>query len=242
MKRKYMHLTLNLKPLVFTALILCLFSVAKAQHRTSAGLSYGGGGSGEPDPFAWGMSISGGYEALTGDARGTYAGAPVFSLSLTRNWNDFTFNGTIGYASHKPKSDTAFVYADDTEIGYVKYNDFNTLQFYVGAAYNIPVADIVKFYLGANLGAYRNSLSYVSSSADGTLTGNFSGTQAFFAPKAGFNFQISPSVSFSVEAKYNIVSKSSGTTSADSTSTSNYTYNIGSFKTFSVTGALNFLF
>lgn len=234
------------KKIIKLLMLICfiLFSAltANAQRHASDALTYGGGGNGDPDPNAWGLSLSGGYESLTGDAGSGFKGAPVFSLSITRNWNNFTFNGTVGYASHKPKLDTSFIFVNSTEVGYVKLSNFNTLQFYAGAAYNIAVADAANFYIGANVGAYNNSLSYSSASEfSPTVTSDkFSGTQLFFAPKLGLNFVISPHVTFSVEGKYNIISSSSTKTSAQADST--YTYSIGAFKSYTVTGALNFIF
>jgi len=230
------------KALSLSCFILLMAFSASAQHRQSDALTYGGGGNGDPDPNAWGLSLSGGYESLTGDAGSGFKGAPVFSLSLTRNWNNFTFNGTVGYASHKPKVDTSLIFADNTEVGYVKLSNFNTLQLYVGAAYNIAIADAANFYIGANIGGYDNSLSYTAASvlSPTVMSDKFSGTQLFIAPKLGINFVISSHVTFSVEGKYNIISSSSTKTSAQTDST--YTYNIGSFKSYSVTGALNFIF
>lgn len=230
------------RALSLSCFILLVAFSANAQRRQSDALTYGGGGNGDPDPNAWGLSLSGGYESLTGDAGSGFKGAPVFSLSLTRSWNNFTFNGTAGYASHKPKVDTSFIFVNSTQVGYVKLSNFNTLQLYVGAAYNIPVADAANFYIGANVGAYNNSLSYTSASVlSPTVTSDkFSGTQLFFAPKLGLNFVISPHLTFAIEGKYNIISSSSAKTSAQADST--YTYSIGSFKSYSVTGALNFLF
>ncbi len=232
------------KLLAVACFMLLTTFAANAQHRQSDALTYGGGGDGGPDPTAWGISVSGGYETLTGPPNSSYKGAPVFSLSLTKNWNNFTFNGTVGYASHKPKADTSFIYIDDTEVGYVKFGNFNTLQFYVGAAYNIPVADEANFYIGANLGGYDNSLSYTSATilSPDVTSGKFSGTQVFFAPKAGISFLISSHVTFSIEGRYNVVSGSSTKTSADAETASSYSYSVGSFKSFAATGALNFIF
>lgn len=247
----YMYATTHLslqkritRILVLTCFILftALSVSAQYHHRQSEALTYGGGSNGDPDPNGWGLSLSGGYESLTGDAGSGFKGAPVFSLSLTRNWNNFTFNGTVGYASHKPKVDTSFIFVDNTEVGYVKLSNFNTLQFYVGAAYNIPIADAANFYIGANVGGYDNSLTYVAESefSPTITTGKFSGTQLFFAPKLGINFIISSHVTFSIEGKYNVVSSSSAKTAAQTDSA--YTYSVGSFKSYTVTGALNFVF
>lgn len=231
-----------IRALALSCFILLTALAASAQHRQRDALTYGGGSNGDPDPNGWGLSFSGGYESLKGDAGNSFKGAPVFSLSLTRNWNNFTFNGTVGYASHKPKVDTSFIFIDNTEVGYVKFSNFNTLQFYVGAAYNIPVADAAGIYIGANVGGYDNSLSYTSASelSPTITTSKFSGTQLFFAPKFGIDFVISSHVTVSVEGKYNVISNSSTKTSAQADSS--YTYSIGSFKSYSVTGALNIIF
>jgi hypothetical protein len=244
MRHKF-HTVTNQKTVKFLfllTLIFCLCNAANAQRRQSDALTYGGGGGGDPDPNAWGLSVSGGYETLTGDAGSGFKGAPVISLSLTRNNNNFTYSFTMGYASHNPKSDTSNIDIDGTTFGYIKYGNFNTFQVYGGVAYNIPIADEANLYLGLNAGEYASSMSYSVITTEDTESGDFSGIQAFVAPKVGINFLISPHASFAIEAKYNFIQSSSSTTSSDAESGTSYSYSVGAFKSYTVSGAFNFYF
>jgi hypothetical protein len=211
---------------------------ANAQQRQSDALTYGGGGNGGPDPNGWGLSVSGGYEGPTGPMRSYYGGAPALSVSLLKNWNGFTFNGTVGYASFKPKQDTAYIDVDGTQVGYVKYYNYNSLEFFVGGAYNIPVADVATLYVGLNVGAYSNSAKYDVNTVEGNTSASVSGTTELVAPKIGLNFMIDNHFTFGIEGRYNFQFGSSKT----SAETDGYGYSAQSIKTYTVSGVLSYFF
>jgi len=227
------------KSLVLTLVILSAFSVAHAQHRQSDALTYGGGGSGYPDPNGWGITVSGGYDATTTDMRSVYGGAPTFSIGVVKSLNDFTFNVSIGHVSYKPKVDTSFIYADNTTVGYVHYGNFSSLEFYVGAAYNVEIADQAKLYFGLNLGSYANSFTFDENTVDGNFSASSSSKAICVAPKIGINFIISSHWSFAIEGRYNI---ESGGSSSSSTSNEDVSYSISSIKTFTTSGAFTYYF
>jgi hypothetical protein len=228
------------KTLLVTLIISSIFSVANAQHRQSDALTYGGGGGGYPDPNGWGITVNGGYDATTGDMRGIYGGAPTYNIGVVKSLNDFTFNGNIGYVSYKPKVDTDFIYADNTTVGYIKYDNFNSLELYLGAAYNVEIADQAKLYFGLNFGTYFNSFKYDAASLDGSFTASASGKAAYFAPKVGINFIISSHWAFAIEGRYNVEAGSSS--SSTDTEDASYSYSISSIKTFTVSGGFTYYF
>ena len=211
---------------------------ASAQHRQSDALTYGGGGNGGTDANGWGLAFSGGYDGPTADMRSTYKGAPAYSISLIHNWNGFTFNTTIGYVSYKPKQDTAFIDVDGTQVGYIKYGNFNSLEFFIGGAYNIPVADVANLYLGLNIGSYYNSFQYDVSTISGNTDANTTGEAQFVSPKIGLNFIISNHFAFGVEGRYNF--EFGSYKSGDSTD--GYSYSPGNIKTYTVSGVLSYYF
>ena len=190
-----------------------MYSATDAPRRSNGGLTYGGnsGGSGGGNGSGgfgstWAISLSGGYDVPTGDFGTTYKAAPTFSFSVLRNYGDFTFNTTIGYASYKPKFDTIYVYGNDPTQGYVQYGHFNSLEIYVGAAYNFQVADNAKLYLGVNLGTYYDFFSYSSNDGAGDISSyNADQSQSYVAPKIGVDFMVSDNLSLGVEAKYNFM-------------------------------------
>ena len=204
---------------------------ARAQYSGSS-LTYGGGGLGDPNPNAWGIAVSAGYDGPTGDMRSVYGGGGAYSFSVLHNWNGFTFNASFGYTSYKPKQDTIFYYADDEESGYDKYNKYTSLEFYVGGAYNIPIADITNLYLGLNIGEYVDKFSFIGNT--GGTTSYYASSQSetqFVAPKLGLNFLITNHLSFGVEGKYNVQFAKNSDGSGSST-----------LGTYTVSGVLNCFF
>jgi len=239
-----MHLNTHLpskkitKALSLICFMLLTALTASAQHRQSDALTYGGGSNGGPDADGWGIAVGGGFDGPTGDMRSTYKGAPAFSLSLLKNWNGFTFNATVAHVSYQPKQDTSYIDVDGTEVGYVKYYNFNSTEFFVGGAYNIPVADVTNLYLGINAGAYDNQFKYDVNTLYGSSTAITSGTSEFVSPKIGLNFIISNHFAFGVEGRYNFQfgSYKSGN------STDGYGYSTQNIKTYTVSGVLSYYF
>jgi hypothetical protein len=199
----------SVKLFALTAIILVMHATVNAQSRYNPSLSYGGDGA----SYDWGISLSGGYDAPTGDLATTYKWAPDFAVSVLHNYGDFTFNATIGYVSYKPKLDTFYYDNTDPGAGYVKYSNFRALQFYVGAAYNIALTEQAKLYVGVNLGSYYTHFSFNANDGLGDeYVGDETVGQSYIAPKLGFNFLLNDNVTLGLEAKYNfLLSSSSGT-------------------------------
>ena len=189
------------KALVLTCFALLIYSSAQAQRGYYSG--YGGSESN------WGISIIGGYDVPTGDMGTTFKAAPTFGVSVKHNYGDFTFNANIGYVSYKPKLDTFYYDPTDKTAGYIKYDNFSSLQFYVGAAYNIAISDQAKFYFGIDLGSYYNYFSYVSNAGLGYDAASSSNEESYFAPKLGINFMLNDNLSLGIEGKYNFLFSSS---------------------------------
>lgn len=224
------------KTFVLSCVVLLTAIAASAQHRKSAALTYGGGGNGDINPNGWGLSLSAGYDGTTGDMRSTYKGAPAYSFSMLHNWNGFTFNTTIGYVSYHPKQDTSFIYAGDTQAGYIQYGNFRSLEFFVGGAYNISIADAANLYLGVNIGSYYNSFDVDAVTDAGTYSYSSNSSTQFVSPKLGFNFIIDDHFTFGLEGRYNLQFGSK------STDTDGYSYGISNIKTYTVSGVLSYYF
>lgn len=204
--------TKTLKAIALIFLISLVTISAQAQRRSSAALTYGGGGSyGSANEDGWGIAIGGGYEMPTGDLGTTFKGAPVFSISAIHNWGNFTFNTTIGYASFRPKLDTTFIYYDGQEAGYIKYGHYSSFEIYAGAAYNIAVADNAKFYFGFDAGSYYNHLdvssgdTYTGYTVDDETVSSGDQSAGYIAPKIGVKFVIGSNLLFGFEGKYNFM-------------------------------------
>lgn len=196
------------KTLALTCFTLLIYSSAQAQHHNYSGLSYGGGSNG--DGSNWGISVLGGYDIPTGDLGTTFKAAPTFGVSVKHNLGDFTFNANIGFVSYKPKLDTFYNDPTDKTAGYIKYDNYSSLQFFVGGAYNVAIGDQAKFYFGLDLGSYYNYFSYVSNDGlYGYDAGNSTDEESYVAPKLGINFNVSDNISLGVEAKYNFLFASS---------------------------------
>jgi hypothetical protein len=201
------------KTLALTCFTLLIYSSAQAQHHSYSGLSYGGGSNG--DGSNWGISILGGYDVPTGDLGTTFKAAPTFGIGVKHNYGDFTFNVNIGFVSYKPKLDTFYFDATDKTAGYIKYDNYSSLEFYVGAAYNIAIGDQAKFYFGLDLGSYYNYFSYDSNDGIGENAANTYNEASYVAPKLGINFMLNDNLSLGIEGKYNFTfSSSSGSGNA----------------------------
>jgi len=217
----------SIKSIILTTLIVLLYTSVNAQmysatdapKRNNGGLTYGGdsGGSGGSGGGSfggtWAISLSGGYDVPTGNLGTTFKAAPTFSFSVLRNYGNFTFNTTIGYVSYKPKLDTFYFYGNDPTQGYAQYGNFSSLEVYLGAAYNIQVADNAKVYFGLNLGSYYNFFTVTTNDGQGDInTLNTTEEQSYIAPKIGVDFMVSDNLSLGLEAKYNfMLSSDSGT-------------------------------
>ncbi len=190
------------KTLVLTCFTILIYTSVQAQHRYYSGYGYGGSQSN------WGISILGGYDVPTGDLGTSFKAAPTFGIGVKHNYGNFTFNANIGYVNYKPKADT--VYFDQSDkTSYVKYGNLSSLQFYVGAAYNVAIGDQAKFYFGVDLGSYYNYFSF--DSYDG-ISENYSDNYdeaSYLAPKLGINFMLNDNLSLGVEAKYNFTFETS---------------------------------
>jgi hypothetical protein len=213
------HTQLNmLRKIPFTALaiiilVISINSSVQAQHHNYSGLTYGGGGNGGGTD--WGISISGGYDVPLGDMGATFKAAPTFAIGVKHNFGNFTFNVNIGLVSYKPKLDTSYVDPADHTAGYVKYDNFSSIEYYAGAAYNIAIADQAKFYFGLDIGSYYNYYSYVSYDGFGYDSADTYDDESYIAPKLGINFLVSDNLSLGIEGKYNFLfSYSSGASDA----------------------------
>jgi hypothetical protein len=206
----------SFKAVILTALVVLLYTSVNAQmysatdapSRNKGGLTYGGssGGSGGSGDKSWGLSLSAGYDVPTGDMSSTFKAAPTFSFGYLNNYNNFTFNATIGYVSYKPKFDTAYFVGNDPTQGYLQYGNFSSLEVYTGAAYNIPISDNAKFYFGFDLGTYVNFFNYSLNDGQGnTYNYNTTYEQDFIAPKLGVDFMVSDNLSIGLQAKYNFI-------------------------------------
>lgn len=216
--------------MIFTAL------GANAQYRQSDALTYGGGGNGGPDPNGWGIAVGAGYEGTTGDLRSTYKGGGSYSINILHNFNNFTFNASMGFVSYSPRVDTSFINVDDTQVGYIKYGGYTSIVGFVGCAYNVQVADITNLYFGLNIGTYYNSVDVEASTIEGNYSSNTTTSTEFIAPKLGLNFILSNHFAFGIEGRYNV---QFGSKASD---TDGYSYSVGNIKTYTVSGLLSYYF
>jgi len=235
----------SFKTIILTTLIISLYTSVNAQmysatdppKRSNGGLTYGGdNGSGDGDR-SWALSLSAGYDVPQGNMGSTFKAAPTFSFSYLNNYNNFTFNASIGYVSYKPKFDTAYFVGNDPTQGYLQYGSFNSLELYTGAAYNISISNNARFYFGFDIGSYLNFFKYSTNDGQGDIsTYNTTYSQQFIAPKLGVDVMVSDNLSLGIEAKYNFIFSGSEADNLnfnvdDIYVTSNYTS--PSYKTFS---------
>jgi hypothetical protein len=230
----------SFKALILTAFGILFYTIVNAQtysatdapKRNSQGLTYGDGGGGYGDKSS-ALSLNVGYDIPEGYMSSSFKAAPTFSLSYLQNYSAFTFNATIGYVSYKPKYDTVAFIDGDPADGYFQYGHFNSLEFYTGAAYNVPITDNAKFYFGLDIGTYLNFFKYSINDGEGDInTYSTTYSQQFVAPKLGVDFMVSDNVSLGLQAKYNFIF--SGPQSSD-IANENYDvdYTALAYKTFS---------
>jgi hypothetical protein len=199
------------KILALTALILLLCLSAHAQHRTEQGLTYGGGGAGDNPGDGFGIGANVGYDIPTGDLGKTFKAAPTFGLGLIYNINGLTLSANFGIASFKPKIDTIYYYAANQTIGSLAWNDYKVSEYYLGAAYNIPVDDGVKFFFGLNAGVYSAKISYHTVDIYENTQFNKTEQELYFAPKVGFSIAVNDNFSINPGLKYNYFKPLGGT-------------------------------
>lgn len=206
-----------IKSLLSIVILLLMCFAANAQRRSGSGLTYGGGGgygggAGSYGGSEWGISLNAGYDVPTSDLAASFKSAPTFGISLLHNIGSFTFNATIGYVSYKPKLDTFYYDETDHTAGYIHFNNFSSFEFYAGAAYNIPLGEQAKLYVGLNVGTYYTHFAYDSNDGAGYEDAADTYNEAsYVAPKVGITFMLSDNISLGVEGKYNFqISSSSG--------------------------------
>jgi len=235
----------SLKTIILTTLFISLYASVNAQmysatdppKRSNGGLTYGSdNGSGNGDR-SWALSLSAGYDVPQGDMSQSFKAAPTFSFSYLNNYNNFTFNATIGYVSYKPKFDTTYFVGNDPTQGYLQYGSFNSLEIYTGAAYNVPISNNAKLYFGLDIGNYFNFFNYTTNDGQGnTSTYSSAYSQQFIAPKLGVDVMVSDNLSLGLEAKYNFIFSGSEADNLDFTTDDAYvtsSYTALSYKTFS---------
>ncbi len=216
-----------------------MYSATDPPKRNNQGLTYGdsNGGNGGNGDRSWALSLSAGYDLPQGDMSQSFKAAPTFSFSYLNYYNNFTFNASIGYVSYKAKVDTAYFVGNDPTQGYLQYGSYNSLETYVGAAYNVPIADNAKVYFGLDFGNYINFFNFSSNDGEGnTSTYNTTYSQQFIAPKLGVDVMVSDNLSLGLEAKYNFLFSGSQATDLDFTDEDIYvssSYSALSYKTFS---------
>jgi hypothetical protein len=240
----------SFKAVILTTLIILLYTPVNAQmysatdapKRSNGGLTYGGssgGSNGGNGGFGsnWALSLSAGYDVPQGDMSSTFKAAPTFSFSYLTNYNNFTFNATIGYVSYKPKFDTVYFVDGDPTQGYLQYGSYNSLEIYTGVAYNVSISDNAKVYFGFDLGNYFNLFKYTTNDGQGDIsTFNTAYSQQFIAPKLGVDVMVSDNLSLGLEAKYNFILAGSNANDLDFSTDDAYatsTYTALSYKTFS---------
>jgi hypothetical protein len=188
---------------IFFVLLMCSGFQADAQLHKDPWLNYGGGGSGSSPDAGYGMSLNAEYDAPTGSLGNTFSPAPSFTLNVLKYFNGFTFNASVGFHSYSPKQ-PIFYYSDGAGgTATVVYDNFPVYSFYVGAVYNVQLANALRFYAGFNMGAYYARYSYTASGEFGGNFENLIDDYLYVAPKLGFNYMISDQFGLGLEAKYN---------------------------------------
>lgn len=195
--------------LLFAFVLISCFSTVMAQRRSHAALTYGGGGNGGTNfNDGWAIGFGTAYDVPQGNLSYSYKPTINFNTSVYRYFGAITTSASLGYHSYKPKEDAFYEYNDDGSLSYTStLSNFRVFSFYLGAAYNIDVADNFRVYGGVNIGAYYThyAISYdVTGYESGSST--LSQQEAYLAPKLGIIFPLSSSVGISMESKYNFFS------------------------------------
>jgi len=198
----------GLLPVVIMLLMFWSYDAGAQYHRDPWNHYGGGGGSGTVTYEGYAIVVSTDYDVPLGDLGTIYKGAPSFNLNVTNYWNDFTFNAGIGYHVYKPKADSLFYDDGAGGVGSVSYETFPVFSIYGGAAYNLQIEQGLRFYLGANLGAYYIRLGFQSNDQFGNSSSEINEQEVYIAPKFGFNIMFNNSVGVNLEGKYNFFSPS----------------------------------
>lgn len=202
----------------FVLMLLCMFGTAKAQHRSHAALTYGGGSSGDS---GYGIMFGVGYDAPLGVLKDAYKPTLAYNLGLTKAVNNLTFSFSLGYHSYKPREiDLGFLNDGSSdnnsvsvELSSLVFSNYKIYSAYFGAIYNVDVAEGVKVYGGANLGFYQAhyvvldpELVIDENTDAGDIEANLlkqRDLDFYVAPRLGLTFALNENIDLSLESKYN---------------------------------------
>lgn len=190
----------------------CFVGTATAQRRSSAALTYGGGGTGGSNfESGYAISLGIGYNAPLNYLKDLYKPAIAYHLGLARFMDKFTVSVNLGYHAYKGKDDpfgliSAEVDDEPVPTQNTKFvlPDYKVYSGYASIVYNIDLAEAARLYGGVNLGGYYtyNYDFYVR--GDGTLGTYGHHVKNFYvAPRLGVIFGLTEHIGLSLESTYN---------------------------------------
>lgn len=152
------------------------------------------------------LSVTTHYDLPVGNLGYTFKPAMAYGFNVIAFSDGWTGNCSIGYEVFKPKLNTFYYKADDTNIGKISYQDYSALSLYLGLAYNFHVTEKFWIFTGLNLGVYYTHYAYNLSDIYGEDFNDFHEKNLYGAPKAGVTFVLSNNILVSLESKYNFFS------------------------------------
>ncbi|WP_188409708.1 hypothetical protein [Mucilaginibacter phyllosphaerae] len=200
---------------VYTLLVVLLIIIwlpANAQHRGSAGInadgdvlsgsSHNSGGYIAQD--GWLIALNLGYESPLGDMKEIYKGAPTFGVTVGKRMGSLVYTGTVDYRVYKPIQSN-ISYTDDLYSYTATYGNYSGIGLYAGVAYELPLGSSATMYGGIN-GGYIIASFKMTIQGDGIdgSTESAGSSVTYIAPKLGFNFAVSNSMSIGLEARYSL--------------------------------------
>ncbi|AYL96383.1 hypothetical protein [Mucilaginibacter celer] len=198
-----------------------------AQHRSTRGLTYGGGGNGATNfSDGWGVAFGTGVDVPQGEFNSFFKPAINVNTSIYRFLGPLTVDFNVGYRNFQP--DEPVVEGDGITQ---KNTNMPAFSASFGVVYNIDIADNFRVYGGVNTGAYFTNfgLAYVFDNGLDPIVFDGYKTSLYYAPKAGISFPLTTRLGINIESKYNFYTQKaeSQTDPSDSRSANWNSFTIG---------------
>ncbi|CAN5348713.1 hypothetical protein BH09BAC6_BH09BAC6_27830 [soil metagenome] len=153
----------------------------------------------------WMFALNGGYESPLGDVKQSYGGSPTLGINVLRRKEGLLYSATLDYRSYKPLQDSLPVTYDGTKFYNAKFSNYRGIGFYLGVAYELPLAGGMSVYAGVNGGTMLISYKITVDDPNYSSTEQYSNAQStYIGPKLGLNFLLSPNLGLMLEGRYSL--------------------------------------
>ena len=173
-------------------------------QRSSAMLSYGGGGS----DSKFGIEIGSGLDVPIGTLKDNYKSAPYFDGGFLYYLKDFTFGINAGYRSFPAKVGSYTETDDSGNSITTSVSKFSSIKLYASAVYNVNINDDLLVFGGFNIGSYISTYGYTASQAasgDNYYSSSHpTEEEGYIAPKIGLGIKLTDELQLNISANYNL--------------------------------------